>query len=165
MQFTVRPLRADEGATLRLLRMSALTESPDAFGPTAEEARTHDDAYWQRGAMRFQTPHQRMYIALEHEHPVGLISAVRDRDNVGHLGAFWVDPRTRGTGLGAQLFDTALAWLEEEGCTRVELSVTEGNEQAEAMYARRGFGRTGKIEPLRDGSPLGNVFMEKVVER
>ena len=189
----IRPARAAEWQLLKHLRISALTQAPDAFGPTAEEARAFDDQYWQRFAAYFESPWRHMFIAVPADaepgampdqtgsknaaetaavnpHAIpdddafGLISAGRERDGTGHLGAFWVDPRSRGTGLGARLFDAALAWLEHDlHCARVELSVTEGNEQAEAMYRRRGFARSGRFEPLREGSPLRNVYMTKVV--
>ena len=98
------------------------------------------------------------------EDAYGLISAVVDRERTGHLGAFWVDPRARGTGLGARLFDAALGWLENDvHCPLVALSVTEGNEQAEAMYRRRGFARSGRFEPLRVGSSLRDVYMTKAM--
>ena len=200
MNFIVRPSRADEWQVLKHLRISALTQDPDAFGPTAQEALTFDDGYWQRFAAYFESSWRHMFIALTEQHsgeasrdsasenasengPVGrhvhthsrpptksiadacgLISAVVDRERSGHLGAFWVDPRTRGSGLGAKLFDAALLWLENDlHCPRVELSVTEGNEQAEAMYRRRGFTRSGKFESLREGSRLRNVYMTKIV--
>ena len=118
-----------------------------------------------------------MFVAWMHAHPThndsvsddsatnddatGLISAVRDRAGIGHLGAFWVDPRARGTGLGAQLFDAAMHWLEHIQCSSLELSVTEGNDAAEAMYRRRGFARDGRTEPLRAGSVLRNIYMVK----
>ena len=199
MSFTIRPARAAQWQLLKYLRISALTEAPDAFGPTAAEALSFDDAYWQRFAQYFESPWRHMFIALtddtalsagSHDLPgdfvsknadrntgmtphefaagdaCGLISAGRERDGTGHLGAFWVDPRSRGTGLGARLFDAALAWLEVElRCPRVELSVTQGNDQAEAMYRRRGFARSGRFEPLREGSALRNVYMAKDVAR
>ena len=46
------PLTAEQWRDLKRLRITALTESPDSFSPTAESARSHDDAYWQRGAKR-----------------------------------------------------------------------------------------------------------------
>ena len=185
MSFTIRAACAVEWQVLKHLRISALIEAPDAFGPTAEAALRFDDAYWQRFAAYFDSRWRHMFIAIsdssgehaadsltptghvaETDHAAGLISAVRERDGTGHLGAFWVAPHTRGTGLGAHLFDAALSWLERDlRCPRVELSVTEGNEQAEAMYGRRGFARSGRFEPLREGSPLRNVYMSKVVPR
>ena len=189
--FRVRPANADEWRVLKHLRISALTHDPDAFGPTAAEARMFDDEYWQRFAAYFASPWRQMFIAVNEPAPLarsasaldtaataaataqrsinvddsyGLLSAVSDRELTGHLGAFWIDPRARGTGLGATLFDAALSWLENDlRCPRVELSVTEGNDQAEAMYRRRGFPRSGRFEPLREGSALRNVFMTKII--
>ena len=71
----------------------------------------------------------------------------------------WVDPILRGQGVGARLFDTAVAYLRELGCATIELSVTETNAAAIALYQSRGFVLTGNVEPLRDGSPLRNLFM------
>ena len=183
MHCTIRPARASEWQLLKRLRIAALTQAPDAFGPTVAAAMTFDDEYWQGFARYFESPWRHMFIAAINDQEVsenadespqvtsaaapahdalGLISAGRERDGTGHLGAFWVDPRSRGTGLGARLFDTALRWLEQDlHCARVELSVTEGNEQAEAMYRRRGFARSGRIEPLRPGSALRNIYMTK----
>jgi len=49
---TIRPLEGHEWQTLKALRIAALTESPDAFGPTAAEAASQPDDYWQTGVTR-----------------------------------------------------------------------------------------------------------------
>ncbi len=159
----IRGLMRTEWPVLKQLRLRALREAPDAFSPTYAEHKDQPDAYWQSGAERLARPHARMFVAWMHDAPkrdesagddaaMGLISAVRDRAGIGHLGAFWVDPRARGTGLGTQLFDAAMQWLEHSQCSSLELSVTEGNDAAEAMYRRRGFARDGRTEPHRLGA-------------
>ena len=165
MTISVRQLQAEEWQLLKQLRLRALAEAPDAFSPRFEDNQDHPDSYWQTWATRVAKPYSRIFVGnattVSSEAPLGLISAERSRDGVGHLGAFWTDPRTRGTGLGSALFDAAMHWLEAAGCRHLELSVTEGNGYAEAMYARRGFARDGRVEPLRDGSTLRNIFMVK----
>jgi ribosomal protein S18 acetylase RimI-like enzyme len=64
-------------------------------------------------------------------------------------------------GVGARLFDAVVAHLRKLGCATIELSVTETNAAAIALYQSRGFALTGKFEPLREGSPLKNLFMRR----
>lgn len=154
----VRPLEASEWRLLRELRLRALRDAPDAFGPTAADAETRTDEWWQDGAARLAHPKARLLVAEEGGRGVGLISAVATGD-VGHLGAMWVDPRVRGTGLGRRLFAAACDALEAVGCRRLELSVTEGNDRAVALYRSFGFELTGEHEPLREGSRLRNLEM------
>lgn len=68
---------------------------------------------------------------------------------------------TRGTGLGAQAFQAALAHcFESLGARRVWLDLLPGNERAATIYMRAGMKDEGVVEnvhPLPDGSfgPLG----------
>jgi ribosomal protein S18 acetylase RimI-like enzyme len=159
-EIEIVPLRADEWQDLKRLRITALTESPDSFSPTAASALAHDDAYWQRGARRAaETADFEMFIVRRTGRGLGLGSAGMDEHGVGHIGAMWVDPSLRGQGVGARLFDTAVAFLKSRGCASIELSVTETNAPAIALYQSRGFVLTGGFEPLREGSPLKNLFM------
>lgn len=154
------PLAADEGPLLQRLRIAALTESPDAFSPTAAEARSHDDAYWQRAAQRSAASADfEFFTARVNGEGLGLASAQRDGAGIGHIGAMWVDPRLRGQRAGARLFDAAIAFLRERGCQEIRLSVTETNAAAIALYQSRGFVLTGEAESLRAGSPLRNLTM------
>ncbi len=154
------PLEADEWPDLKRLRIAALTESPDSFSPTAESARAHDDDYWRRGAQRSaEATNFEMFIVRRNGDGLGLASAHRADDGVGHIGAMWVDPVLRGQGVGARLFDTVVAHLRNLGCATIELSVTETNAAAIALYRSRGFVLTGEFEPLREESRLKNLFM------
>lgn len=153
-------LRAGEWQDLKRLRIAALTESPDSFSPTAAQARLFDDLYWQRRAQRSaESSDFAMFIVRRNARGMGLGSAGRDERGVGHIGAMWVDPSLRGHGVGARLFDSAIEFLKSRGCERIELSVTETNAPAIALYRSRGFVPTGTFEPLREGSPLKDLFM------
>jgi ribosomal protein S18 acetylase RimI-like enzyme len=153
-------LGADEGPLLQRLRIAALTESPDAFSPTAAEALSHDEVYWQRAAERAASNADfELFTARISGEGLGLASAQRDAAGIGHIGAMWVDPRLRGRRAGARLFDTAVAFLRERGCNDIRLSVTETNAAAIALYQSRGFVLTGEAEPLRPGSSLRNLMM------
>lgn len=159
-QLGIVPLSPDLWSVLKELRIAALTESPDAFSPTADDARARDDAYWRSGAERMSSEDARMFFARWETCWIGLVSATRDANDVGHIGAMWVHPEFRRYRVGARLLDRALEFLDRQ-CSVIELSVTEGNERAIALYQSRGFALTGDWTALRESSPLKNLIMRR----
>lgn len=71
----------------------------------------------------------------------------------GQLHRLYVIPTHHRVGLGRQLMETALAWLQEHGRTRVFIGVWEGNARARAFYARYGFHPVGEY-PYPVGSTV-----------
>ena len=155
----ITPLTADEWALFRALRLRALAESPDAFSPTLAETEQIDETTWRDIAARFASGRGVLLIARP---DFGLMSATIDKHNIGHIGAMWVSPEARDRRIGAQLLDLGISHLETQGASIIELSVTETNTRAQALYQSRGFTMTGKDEPLREGSPLRNLFMRRL---
>jgi GNAT superfamily N-acetyltransferase len=156
----IRRLTAADADLLREIRLRALSDSPDSFGPTLEEASRQPASYWERwaggGDGRFH-----VFVALDDlGAAVGLVSGSIRPSTDGAFGALWVDPAARGTGLGRQLVEAVCRELESLGCRRIELSVTDGN-RAEWLYETLGFARTGARKPLREGSPLFEVTMAR----
>jgi len=161
--FEIRPLGEEDWATLRDLRLRALSDSPDSFGPTVDMAREQPESYW-RGWAAGRAGRLQAWAAFRGDDAVGWISGGVPHAGVGHLGALWVDPSARGAGLAAKLLETAADWCAEHGCTRVEFEVTEGN-PAERLYERLGYRRTGARTPLREGAPLFEATMARDVLR
>ena len=156
----IAPLEREQWQLLKQLRIAALADSPDAFGPTAEDARSRPDSYWQTWASRLDADLGLALFVLTIEgEPSGLVSATKDRAGIGHIGAMWVAPAARGGRFGSRLLDRALDFLGQTGCRTIELSVTEGNAGPLSLYRSRGFALTGRSEPLREGSSLRNLFM------
>ena len=158
----IAPLGRGEWPLLKRLRVAALADTPDAFGPTVEDARSRPDDYWQTWASRLDPDRGLGLFVLSIDgEPSGLVSATKDRAGVGHIGAMWVAPAARGQHLGSRLLDGALDFLVQSGCRTIELSVTEGNDAPISLYRSRGFALTGGSEPLREGSTLKNLFMRR----
>lgn len=158
----IRPLLEDDWARLRELRLQALEDAPDSFGPTLESALAQDERYW-RGWARGRPGRLQAWAAFAGDKTVGLVSGgIPGEPSVGHWGALWVAPEARGQGVARRLVETVCAWLEAQGCTRIELEVTDGN-PAEHLYRSLGFERTGARKPLREGSPLFEVTMARDV--
>jgi ribosomal protein S18 acetylase RimI-like enzyme len=62
----------------------------------------------------------------------------------GELKRIYVDKAAQGEGLGAQLMEIALAWLEREGPRRLWIGVWSGNLGAQRLYERAGFRKVGE---------------------
>ncbi|MCB1691589.1 MAG: GNAT family N-acetyltransferase [Pseudomonadales bacterium] len=156
----IRTLEADEGMLLKRLRLGSLKESPDSFSPTFEENAVHDDEYWRRAARRIaDTPGFEIFVVEIDGHEAGLVSGQVDEQGTGHIGAMWVDPVARGKGVGRALLERVMTFLKDQDCAAIELSVTETNHGAIALYESLGFRFNGNDEPLRHGSPLLNRHM------
>lgn len=69
----------------------------------------------------------------------GMALCSRVRCDAAHITQLCVRERLRGQGLGASLLEHCLLELARNGLRTVSLTVTEGNRQAMALYAREGF--------------------------
>lgn len=76
-----------------------------------------------------------------------------DADETGSaaMTAMWVDPEFRRAGVGDLLVKTVLDWARANAYSRMFLWVTEVNHDAERLYLRKGFERTGASQDVRPG--------------
>jgi GNAT superfamily N-acetyltransferase len=157
----VRSARPDEWRRVRELRLRALADSPDAFGSTLERERTHEEAEWLRWISGWEGSVNRLLVADDGDEWVGMAVGSRTGDEeVAHLYAMWVDPRSRRAGVGRGLVEEVLTWARLAGA-KVELGVTAMNRSAVVFYEHLGFTDTGARHPLRDGSALDVVVMRR----
>jgi ribosomal protein S18 acetylase RimI-like enzyme len=76
----------------------------------------------------------------------------------GELKRIYVDGDQRGEGVGAQLIDTALSWLERDGPRRLWLGVWSENHGAQRFYERNGFRKVGEYG-FRVGASVDHEFI------
>jgi GNAT superfamily N-acetyltransferase len=153
----VRRLTEDDWATLRALRIAALTDAPDAFGSNLERELAFDEETWR--ARLKQTA--RVTIVMEKDgEPIGLAGGVQE-GHEAELVSMWVAPAARGKGVAAALIGAVLAWAAGAGCRRISLWVTAGNDPAYALYLAQGFTPTGEREPLPDRPRLEELRMRR----
>ncbi len=62
----------------------------------------------------------------------------------GELYNLYVARSLQGSGVGRELFDTALEWLTAEGYAPLWIGVYSENHRALSIYERRGFRRVGE---------------------
>lgn len=73
----------------------------------------------------------------------------------GHMEALFVDPASRGTGIGAALVRHGLAIHP-----RMTTDVNEQNDQAVGFYERMGFRRTGRSPLDGQGMPYPLIHLQ-----
>jgi GNAT superfamily N-acetyltransferase len=158
-------LQVGEWRLWRQLRFDALSESPDAFGPTLEEEKDQPDDWW-TDIIDSTVEHPRggLWIAEMERVPMGMLFARTDTDDtVVEIGAMWVRPPAREKGIGPGLLTAALDWAISRGVRHAELWVTESNIAAASLYERYGFRRTAETQALRAGSDVTVMKMQTAI--
>jgi aminoglycoside 6'-N-acetyltransferase I len=139
----IRSVRPDDAAVWALLR-SRLWRSADA-GELAAEA----SGFVAGDATPTITA---VFIAEEGATAVGFLElAVRSFSDgcesmpVPHVEGWYVEPSTRGKGVGRALMDAAENWARERGFTELASDTEPWNELSIAVHARCGFRETQRL--------------------
>ena len=82
----------------------------------------------------------------------------------GELKRLYMLPSAQGGGVGARLFEAALAWLERDGPRTLWISVWSENYGAQRLYARYGFEKAGEYEFIV-GEQRDHEFMYRRLAR
>lgn len=151
----VRQVSASEWPDVRVVRLAALADAPDAFITRLVDAEVEPEQLWRD---RVSTnPH---LLARVDGRPVGmavlLLTAMTDA--APQVVGVWVDPAVRGRGVLEGLLDGVVAAAQAAGLRELRLWVVDGNRRAERAYSRYGFARTGEVQPV-PGRP-GDVEVE-----
>jgi GNAT superfamily N-acetyltransferase len=129
------------------VRLAALKEAPYAFGSTYAREVKAPEAIWRAGLQS-----RTRFVAEIAGKVVGTVSGGPGKARpVCAVTAMWVDPGFRRQGIGDLLLTTVLEWAGSRRYREVFLWVTQGNDNAERLYVRHGFVRTGASESVRPG--------------
>ena len=138
----VRRVAPDEWPAFREIRLAALADAPQAYLTTLAEAQAYPEQLWRDRIAA--NPH---LLATVDGVAVGM-TVVIATDNGREIVSVWVAPDARGRGVIEALIDAAVGWAGDQGDAQLGLWVVEGNERAERAYARYGFSRTGRTQPV-----------------
>jgi ribosomal protein S18 acetylase RimI-like enzyme len=91
-------------------------------------------------------------------------------DGAWYLGLFTVRPALQNRQIGRAFLSAAEDFAKEHGAQRIKMSVLSVRETLIAWYERRGYQRTGKMEPFpygddRFGKPLRDDLEFAVLEK
>lgn len=143
---SVEILAPEEWERFRVLRLSALQDTPEAFWATFDEERLRPEAFWRGwlGKMTALLTAIRTEEGRKQDAGLVVVGGSVDRPDVAGLYAMWVAPWARGRGVGDALLSAAVARAVAEGFDRMVLEVGDRNEPAIALYERFGFSPTGR---------------------
>ena len=139
----------------RDVRLASLEDSPSAFGSQLADERGRTDASW-----RARLANRTQFVAWDEGRLIATVGCLPWEDGAIELVSMWVAPAARGTGVADLLVDAVVAHARDRGCHTTILWVSEGNGPAERLYARHGFARTGRVQPVDDRDPARGTEFE-----
>jgi GNAT superfamily N-acetyltransferase len=151
----IERLGEQEWDVYRDVRLASLEEAPSAFGSRLVTERDRTAAEW-----RDRLEHRTQFVAREEGRPVATVGCLAESEGTMELVSMWVAPPARGTGVADLLVDAVVAESRDRGCRTIVAWVSEGNERAERLYARHGFARTARVQPVDVDRPVGGVEFE-----
>ena len=161
VQNRIAALSPSDAPAYRALMLEAYALEPDAFTSTPEERAALPLSWWEKrlGA----SDDAAGFGAFDGESLVGSIVLERGERtktrHKGHIVGMYVKASHRGRGLGAKLFEAAMAAARGWKLRVVTLTVSEGNAAAIALYERCGFRAFG-VEP--QAIAVGPSYIGKV---
>lgn len=157
-------LNPQHAATYRSLMLEAYERHPDAFTSSVQERAALPLSWWEARLSETGAPDEIVFGSFVNGELVGVAGlSFERREKAKHkasLFGMYVRDSCRGMGLGGKLVDAALASARlRTGVLLVQLTVTDGNLAAQALYQRKGFVPFG-LEP--NAVAVGAGFVDKV---
>lgn len=131
---------------LRDIRLTALSESPNAFLSTYDREEAYSEDRWRAEFTRGE-----WNVGFLDSRPASLLGVTRDPDtpaDARYLEYLWVAPHCRGRHLALDMIAAVLDGLRARGMRTAFLWVLDGNEVAMRVYRRAGFMTTNHRQPL-----------------
>jgi GNAT superfamily N-acetyltransferase len=160
----IRRLVPTEAPEYRALMLEAYERHPDAFTSSVAERAALPPSWWESRLAHGDRPAELVFGAFQNVELAGVAGlSFESRKKLRHKAALFgmfVPPRFRGLGLGRQLVVAALEFARSRaGIKIVQLTVTQGNASAEALYRSCGFVEFG-VE--RFAVAVGSGYVSKV---
>lgn len=137
----VRPLTEEDGIAFKTLRLVAISDSPTAVWPTAEEEAIRTPA--EVRAKIEQTAAQVVFGAFIGERLVAIAGLRRESlVQVSHKATLWgvfVHPEFRKEGIARKLFMSIEEHAKRIGVLQIHLTVNSENLRAKNLYESLGF--------------------------
>jgi RimJ/RimL family protein N-acetyltransferase len=163
MEISVRRLLPPDAADYRSLMLEGYAQHPDAFTSSVEERAGLPLSWWEQrlGAGQAESCVFGGFVQGRLAGVAGVSFETRAKQrHKAMLFGMYVQAAHRGLGLGEALVKAVLqAARGQHGVRQVQLTVTQGNAAAEALYRRCGFEPWG-VEPMAMAE--GGRFLAKV---
>jgi ribosomal protein S18 acetylase RimI-like enzyme len=146
----VRVAQARDWLLLKNARLSALQDTPSAFGMSYQTAASYSDDQWK--ACASSTTGVTFWLAVEQDKAVGLAGGHINASGRYNLIAMWVEPQLRGSNVALQLVAAVKRDAMHKQHKQVYLEVSPDNQRAIRFYQKQGFSFIDEREPL-DSNP------------
>jgi ribosomal protein S18 acetylase RimI-like enzyme len=150
MPVVVRRIEPGDEARFKQARLTALRDTPSAFGSTYEREAAFSDDVWRERVLASAIGDDRaMFLALDGDDVDGILGGYSeaDTDEVDVI-SMWTAPAARRRGVARALVTAVLEWAATAGYRSASLWVTRGNDAAQSLYEAMGFEVTGDVQPL-----------------
>jgi GNAT superfamily N-acetyltransferase len=155
----IHPVSSEDWGIVRIHRLRALRDAPEAFVSDYEREAAYDEDTWRRFATTCQ-----WFVATEDAEVIGMagglpadVAVVGTREVIG----MWVDPSHRRRGTARALLEHLAAWARDLGADTLRIGLDSRNTAARAAYLQFGLRLTGETEPAV-GDPTRTIeFMER----
>lgn len=160
----VRRLQPPDAGSYRALMLEAYERHPDAFTSSTAERAVLPLSWWEARVSTDPGNSSRVFGAFVDGVLAGVAGlSFESRQKARHkadLFGMYVAPAYRQLGVGQRIVQAAIDAAAAQPELRVlQLTVTEGNDAAERLYAQCGFRRFG-VEPL--AVALDDRYLSKV---
>ena len=160
----IERLSPSHASVYRALMLEAYAVHPDAFTSSVAEREKLPLSWWEARLSTDPAAHELVLGAFEGSELIGVVGlSFEQREKIRHkakLFGMYVRPSWRRRGLGRQLVESALTHARQRpGIKLVQLTVTETNAPAVALYESCGFLRFG-VEPL--AVAVGSQYVTKL---
>ncbi len=160
----IERLSPRHAADYRTLMLEAYAAHPDAFTSTVAERKKLPLVWWEARLSTEPDARKLVLAAFDGDELAGVVGlSFERREKARHkatLFGMYVRPQWRSRGIGRQLVLSALTHARQQpGVKVVQLTVTEGNIPAVALYESCGFIPFG-VEPMAIG--VGSKYFAKV---
>src|SRR5262245_1629337 len=162
----IRRIRADEGLALRALRLTALADSPMAYGSTFAREDAYPEAVWHARAAAGAAGGNAVTIVAEQDGRLtamasGLAAGPEAQNGSPTMVGVFVERTARRQGIGVALIETIVGWAQARGSSRLTVWITANNKPADALYCRCGFHLTGATKPNAHTPTLPELQMAR----
>ena len=109
---------------------------------------------------RLTSPHGLFLVATLHGNVIGSAALGFDGSSGATLHRMWVDPSTRGLGIGKQLIDEIEKKAHDAGFESIRLETNSALHEAIALYRRCGY---VEINAFSHDSPADHWFEKRLI--
>ena len=167
MKHEIRRIRANDWQELRSLRLSALAETPTAYGSSlGQELEFTNDIWRERAHGAALGCARATFIAEDKQGWIGMVTGLSkefsEEEGVPLLVSMHVAPSARRKGIGMALIEEVTSWARDCGGYQIALWVTSDNRSAINLYRRCAFCFTGRV---RTHSRCTDLVEEEMIKK